>query len=75
MVVRVAKPSPPRPPVPAVEADERYHAEVETFIARNRDDLDGSIRRSREELGRGVQAGRTIDEIIADGRKRHGGAA
>jgi hypothetical protein len=34
------------PGVPA-EADERHRAEVDAFIERNRDELNGPIRRSR----------------------------
>jgi hypothetical protein len=71
MTSKATKPRPPRAAVPAVEVDERYQAEVDGFVSRNRDELNASIRRSREEVGNGVQAARTIDEIIADGLRRH----
>lgn len=71
MTTKATKPIPPRAAMPAVEADERHQAEVDAFIARNRDELNTSIRRSRAEVGKGVQSTRTIDDIIADGRKRH----
>jgi hypothetical protein len=54
-----------------VGADERHQDDVDLVIARNRDELNASIRRSREEIERGVQATRTISDIISDGRKRH----
>ena len=63
---------PTRGGAPAIEADERYIDEVDAFISRNREALNASIQRSREEVGQGVQATRSIDDIIADGRKRYG---
>ncbi len=54
-----------------VEADERYQGEVDAFIERNRDALNESIERSREEFKKGVVSTRTIGDIIADGRRRH----
>ena len=61
------------PPASVLDvADERHQDDVDQVIARNRDPLNASIRRGREEIGRGVQASRTIDDIISDGRKRHG---
>jgi len=71
MTTRAAKPTAKRVAVPAVEADERHQADVDSFIARNRDELNASIRHSRAEVGKGIQSTRTIDDIIADGRKRH----
>ncbi len=56
---------------PAVEAEDPHQAEVDGFIARNREPLNESIRRARQELADGVRDSRSIDEIIADGRKRH----
>jgi hypothetical protein len=56
---------------PAVEVDERHQSDVDAFVARNRDALNVSIRRSRVEVGKGIQSSRTIEKIIADGRKRH----
>ena len=44
--------------------------EVDAFIARNRDALNASIRKSRAEAAQGIFARRSITQIIADGRKR-----
>jgi hypothetical protein len=57
--------------MPAVEADERHQSDLDVFITANHEELNASIRRSREEVGNGIQSTRTIDDIIADGRKRH----
>jgi hypothetical protein len=57
-------------PLP-IEADERHQDEVDAFVSRNRDALNESIRRSRQEIGEGVYSKRTIDELIADGRRRN----
>ena len=71
MTMKATKPVPSPAATPAVEADERHQGDVDAFIARNREALNASIRRSRAEVGKGIQSSRTIDEIIADGRKRH----
>jgi hypothetical protein len=55
-----------------VEGDERDQAVVDGFIDRNRDALNASIGRSRAEVERGVQASRSLDDIIADARRRNG---
>jgi hypothetical protein len=52
--------------------DERHQNAVDQVIVRHRDELNASIRRARAEIGRGIQSSRTIDDIISDGRKRHG---
>lgn len=57
--------------IPDVEADERHQAEVDGFIGRNREALNASLRRSRAEVAKGEVSARTIDDVIADGRKRH----
>ncbi len=57
--------------VPAIEADELHQADVDAFIARNRDALNESIQISREEVARGIYSKRTVDDIIAAGMKRH----
>jgi len=72
MTTKANKPIPPRAAVPAVEVDERHQGDVDAFVVRHRDALNTSIRRSREELGKGVKSARTIDDIIADGLERHG---
>jgi len=61
-------------PLPAVEDDERYRDEMDAFIARNRDALNDSIRRGRKEFAEGKMSSRTIDDIIAEGRKKFGGS-
>jgi predicted RNase H-like nuclease (RuvC/YqgF family) len=60
--------------VPAlpVEDDERHTHEVEEFVSRNRDALNESITRSRKEVAEGKFSTKTIDDIIVEGRKRHG---
>lgn len=73
MTARAAKPSNDPIASLAIESDELHQPEVNAFIARNRDALHESIRRSREEFAKGVYSKRTISDIIADGRKRHGG--
>ncbi len=59
-------------PLPAVEDDERYRDEVDAFIARNRDALNASIRRGRKEVTEGDLPTDTIEDIIAEGRRRYG---
>lgn len=51
-----------------IRACEEYFADQ--FIARNRDALNESIRRGREELARGDILSTTIDDIIAEGRTK-----
>jgi hypothetical protein len=55
-----------------VEDDERYLAEVNDYITRNRESLNESIRRSRKELAEGKYSKQSIEEIIAKGHRRHG---
>jgi hypothetical protein len=71
MTVKAPKPVPHTTATLAVEADERHQGDVDTFIERNRDALNTSIRRSRIEVAKGVRSVRSIDKIVADGRKRH----
>ena len=59
-------------PLPAVEDDERVRDEVDAFITRNRDALNASIQRGRKEVAEGNMPTDTIDDIIAEGRKRFG---
>ncbi len=58
----------------AIESDELHQPEIDAFIARNRDVLNESIRQSLDELERGVVSQRTIQDMIADGMRRHGQA-
>jgi hypothetical protein len=71
MTTKATKPI-PRGAMPTVEADERHQGDVDAFIARNRDELNASILRSRAEMAKDVQSTRTVNDIIAAGRKRHG---
>ncbi len=64
--------NPASPPPAAVDADERHQGDVDGFVARHRDELNASIARSRGEIDAGAQSRRTVADIIADGRKRHG---
>jgi hypothetical protein len=58
----------------AIESDKLHEPEIDAFIARNRDVLNESIRQSLDDLERGVVSQRTIQDIIADGMRRHGKA-
>jgi len=71
MTAKATKPLPTHADLPAVEADERHQADLDGFIARNRDALNASIRRARAEAPDNRQDSRSISDIIADGRKRH----
>jgi len=59
-------------PFPAVEDDEQQRDAADAFIARNRDVLNASIRQGRKELAEGDIPPVTIDDIIAEGRKKFG---
>jgi hypothetical protein len=54
----------------AVEDDERHADDVGAYIARNRDALNESIKRSRAETASGKISGKSIDDIVAEGRAR-----
>lgn len=71
MTTKATKAMPKRAAMPAVEVDERHQGDVDTFVERNRDELNASIGRSREEVRRGIKSTRTIGHIIEDGRKRY----
>jgi hypothetical protein len=53
-----------------IEDDERYVEEADNFITRNRDALNMSIARSRDQLSRGQAAKETIDDVVEEGRAR-----
>jgi predicted RNase H-like nuclease (RuvC/YqgF family) len=57
----------------SVEDDERHSDQVDDYISRNRDALNESIRKSRKELAEGKVSKKSISDIIAEGRRRHGG--
>ena len=67
---KVAKPS-----VPAVEDDERHTGEVDGFVSRNRDALNQSIREARQDVASGTVSKKSIADIVAEGRSRHGRSA
>ena len=54
----------------SIEDDERHVPDVEDFIARNRDTLNASIRQSRADVAAGRISTKSVDDIIAEGRKR-----
>jgi tetratricopeptide (TPR) repeat protein len=54
-----------------VEDDERHRDVVDGYIARNRDALNASIRKSRKEIAEGKGSSKSIDVIIDEGRRRH----
>jgi hypothetical protein len=64
---------PRRSPTPAlaVEDDERHAEHVAGYVARNKDALNASIRRARKEAAEGIVSEKTIETIIAEGRRRH----
>jgi len=55
----------------AIEHDKRHERDVQGFIARNRDALNASIRKSRAEIARGKVSKKSMNDIIAEGRKQH----
>ena len=55
----------------APDPDDGHRDEIDAFVARNRDVLNASIAQAREEFARGIVSDKTIEEIIAAGRKRH----
>jgi hypothetical protein len=54
-----------------VEDDERHLTEANDFIDRNRQSLNESIQRSRREMAEGKCSEKSIEEIIAEGLRRH----
>jgi uncharacterized protein (DUF433 family) len=54
-----------------LEDQERYRQRVDEYITRHRDMLNESIRKGREELAAGNLSVRSMDEVIADGRRRN----
>ena len=55
---------------PTFEQADLTEAQIDAFVARNRDALNESIAQSRAEVAQGIYSKRTVAEIIADGRKR-----
>jgi hypothetical protein len=58
-------------PALRIEDDERHLIQTDEFIARNRETLNDSIRRSRLAAAQGTVSAKGIDTIIAEGRQRH----
>jgi len=55
----------------SIEDDERHVDDVGEYIRRNRDALNASIERARNEIARGKHSKRKMSEIIAEGKSRH----
>jgi hypothetical protein len=55
----------------SIEDDERHGDQIDAFIARNRDALNESIREARRQVAAGEVSKKSIDDIIAEGRRRH----
>ena len=58
-------------PILPIEDDERHLEQVDDYVSRNRDALNASIQRSRKEITEGKVSSKSIDTIIAEGRRRH----
>jgi len=54
----------------ALETDELHRPEIDAFVARNRETLNESIRRSLDGRERGGVSRLTIQDIIANGQRR-----
>jgi hypothetical protein len=54
-----------------IEADERYRDRVDDFIARNRAALKASLSAVRDDTAKGLVSERSIDDVIAQGRRRN----
>ena len=59
-----------RKPRLAIEDDERHRDDVDNYISRNRDALNSSIRKSRQEVAEGKVSSKSVDSIIAEGQQR-----
>ncbi len=57
-------------PEVAIEDDERHARDVDSYITRNRNALNASIKQSRAEIAKGRTSTKSIDEIVAEGRAR-----
>jgi hypothetical protein len=57
-------------PALPLEDDERYGAQTDAFIARNREALNRSLRGARREVAEGTISTKGIDTIIAEGKAR-----
>ena len=55
----------------AIEDDERHSDAVDSYIARNRDALNSSIKKSRADLANGHAGTKSVEDIIRDGRSRY----
>ena len=55
----------------SIEDDERHVDDVGDYIRRNRDALNASIKRSRNEIAKGKYSEKSMSDIIARGKARH----
>ena len=55
----------------SIEDDERHIDDVTDYIRRNRDALNASIKRSRDEIANGKHSKKNVSEIISEGKARH----
>jgi hypothetical protein len=55
-----------------VDPDDAHASEIDGFVAQNREPLKASIRRARDDLARGQVSRRSVEDVIAAGRKRNG---
>ena len=58
-------------PTLPIETDERDRPLVDAFIARNRAALDAALKEANRQVEAGESIDCSIDEIIAEGRKRN----
>jgi predicted RNase H-like nuclease (RuvC/YqgF family) len=58
-------------PILPIEDDERHLAQADDYVSRNRDALNASIQRSRKEISEGKVSSKSVETIIAEGRRRH----
>jgi hypothetical protein len=56
----------PAAPDIAIEDDERHRDDVGGYIARNREALNTSIKKSRSEIAKGKVSSKSIDDIVAE---------
>jgi hypothetical protein len=56
---------------PLPSQDDEHHAKLAEYVSRNRDALNESIAYSRQEIANGKISSKSIDQIIAEGRRRH----
>lgn len=45
-------------------------ADVDAYVAENRDGLEASIKRARADFAKGIHSPRSVGDIIAEGKRR-----